>query len=287
MKKILVSVLIVALLCNFTCFAANSIKGTYNEATKEVYVEGHLDEYKNAPAAVWILKDGKENLTGLTKTNINDYLLHLEQVITNEDGEFNFTYKVNNEGIYNTFVKSFDGSLKGEGMIVCRGSSYYLELIEKIEALRDAENKNDDIDSRVASLKLILNDKGVYDALKIYQTNMPDGVKLDSVSDNAYKILLSYNKAYPTTEGEFAKIFIDSVVVDIFNSASEAEIAGKYDNLKSFLPSGYDLIIKEYKNMKTSNETGFNSINKILSKKFNGFTQTNYTIYLPSCIYLF
>ena len=65
MKKIIISVLILALLSNLTCFAADTVRGTYNEETKEVLVEGHLDDYKNAPAAVWILKEGKENLVNL------------------------------------------------------------------------------------------------------------------------------------------------------------------------------------------------------------------------------
>lgn len=267
MKKILISVLILALLSNLTCFAANTVRGTYNEDTKEVLVEGYLDDYKNAPAAVWILKEGKENLDGLTKANINDYLLHLEQVVTNEDGDFDFTYTVKNEGVYNTFVKSFDASLIADGMIIARGSGYYLELIEKIEKLRDPENN--DLNTRISSLKDIITKKGVYDALKIYQSDMPEGVSLENVSDSAYSILLGYSNKYPTEEGKFAKIFIDSVVVDILNNASKNEIADKFDDLKAFLPKGYDLILKEYIELGNSTDetkkASFAAISKTLA----------------------
>ena len=90
MKKIIISVLILALLSNLTCFAANTVRGTYNEETKEVLVEGHLEGYKNAPAAVWILKEGKEN----EEYFIEDYYYYTVKVKPHSIKQFIIEYNL-------------------------------------------------------------------------------------------------------------------------------------------------------------------------------------------------
>ena len=266
MKKIIsiLALISFALFPNIA-LAANSIYGSYDKDTKTVTVNGHIDDCQNERVIVTVLKSGKENLSGITADTADSYILHYEQVITNENGDFTLSYKTESDGIFKVFANAGGEGKNCEG-VLSYGEGFMKMIIENsIEPLRDPDNKNDDLDERIAKLRTVLQGEGVIEILGIYKDNLPQSIEADKASSDAIGIFLSYNEKYPTDSEKFKDIFAGAVMADIFNNAQKDEIYNLVKTLKTFLPSKYEKIISEYEKLSGSNDALLDVINEKLA----------------------
>ena len=278
MKKTIIALTFASLLLN-SAFAANGIYGSYNKDTKTVTVSGNIENYPNSSVIVTVLKSGKQDLSGITKDNANEYILHYEQCVTNENGEFNISYKTESDGVFKVIANTGDKTKYAEG-ILSYGEGYLKAVIkDRIEPLRDAENKNNDLAQRIAKLREILKEEGVSEVLGLYKEKLPGNVEAYNASDKALEIFLSQKEEYPVSAKEFQAVFAGAMLTDVFNNAGVDEIYNCIKEYRAYFPEKYSKIIDEYEKLAGENDSLLSVINeRLCNEEFSSGENIAYKI---------
>ena len=90
-----------------------------DNATGLVKVSGQFEGCADMPVGVYVLQSYVESLDGMTPLNTKDYINHTQQLYTDENGEFTFTYKLaDGEGKYKVHAALYDNSMSDDTYFV-------------------------------------------------------------------------------------------------------------------------------------------------------------------------
>ena len=200
-------------------FADTYVNTTVDNKTSVITVSGKIDGEKNSMAAVYVLQGDVTSLGGITSQNAIDYINHAEQFVTDENGEFKFTYKLSGDaGKYKVFLSNADGSKKAETQF---GYISYEELekhIKTIETNRDPENKNNDLAQRTAEIKKVLTNDLVLSAFGIIESDLPLEFKLTDIDDEIFEYIAQSNSECLDKE-DIKDIVHSSLTAKAFNAS--------------------------------------------------------------------
>lgn len=219
-----------------------------DNATGLVQVSGQFEGCADEPVGVYVLQSYVESLEGMTPLNAKEYINHTEQLYTNENGEFTFTYKLGDgEGKYKVHAALYDNSMSDDTYFVYVSDGTITSCITTIEDNRDPENINDDLTTRAATVKALFTNNEILNAFDLFEEDMPMSKDFSYIDDEIFKVMVSSESKYDDKD-DIKNGILEGVVVKLFNNAEVSEFEGLLDNCKGHIKTLNAEIYKIYKN---------------------------------------
>lgn len=249
MKNIVKVCLICVLMCilyTTVAFADTYVNTAVDNKSGIITVSGKLNDDINAPAGIYILQDGVESFDGITPETAGEYINHIEQIVTDENGEFEFTYKlISGEGKYNVFLSNFDGTKKAQTQFVYISSDALNGYIDSIAKKIDPLDTKNDFNERVSDVYDILSSEIVLNAFGIIESDLPADMTFEDIDSELCGYIVRTELPCQTKD-DIKQIVLSALAAKAFNGADEAE---------------YDLLFEEFKEYLGINEKIFEMYN--------------------------
>lgn len=226
--------------CLASVTGAAASDGTYvttsvDNKTGIVTVSGKLEGEKNSYAGIYVTRAGVDNLDAITPETAKEYISHAEQVYTDENGEFSFTYKlVGDDGTYRVHMSNSNGSRKADTKFVYISYESLAGYIKKLEDNRDPNNINDDLPIRTANVKKVFSSETVLNAFDIFEEDLPSGMTFTDIDDEVYGCMVQSNTKCAEKKN-VKEILYSSLVAKLFNAAGTSEFESLFEECAEYL----------------------------------------------------
>ena len=219
-----------------------------DNATGLVQVSGQFEGCADMPVGVYVLQSYVESLEGMTPLNTKDYINHTEQLYTDENGEFTFTYKLaDGEGKYKVHAALYDNSMSDDTYFVFVSDGTITSCITTTEDNRDPENVNDDLETRSDKVKALFSTEEILNAFDLFEEDLPMGKDFTYIDDEIFDVMVSSESKYESKD-DIKNGILEGVVVKLFNHAETADFAELVDNCKNQIKTLNSEIYNIYKN---------------------------------------
>lgn len=214
-------IFIISIAAVHTVSAETGINASVDNKTGNVTISGCFDGKPDTPAGVYVLQSNMDSLEGITPSNAGDYINHIEQVYTDENGEFSFSYILDEtEGKYAVHAAVFDGTETADTYFVYITNETIEECIKKAEENRDPSDSGKNLAQRAAALKSVFESEYILNAFDIFEASLPMGVDFDYIDDEVFEYMASVE--YPYTEkNDIKRALEESIAVKLFNHAED------------------------------------------------------------------
>ena len=219
-----------------------------DNATGLVKVSGQFEGCADMPVGVYVLQSYVESLEGMTPLNTKDYINHTQQLYTDENGEFTFTYKLaDGEGKYKVHAALYDNSMSDDTYFVFVSDGTITSCITTTEDNRDPENKSDDLTTRSNAVKALFSTEEILNAFDLFEEDLPMGKDFTYIDAEIFDVMVSSESKYETKD-DIKNGILEGVVVKLFNHAETAGFAELIDNCKKHITTLNTEIYNIYKN---------------------------------------